>query len=94
VDFIIAEDSEYGRTALTRRKAIKVAGKTVYVASAEDVLIAKLRWAKLGGSERQLQDAIGIVSTQADSLDTAYVGSWVRKLGLDEEWVAVREGLR
>jgi hypothetical protein len=91
VDFIIAEDSEYGRTALTRRKAIDIAGKAVYVASAEDVLIAKLRWAKMSGSERQLQDAAGIVSTQADKLNVTYVENWVRNLGLNEQWDLVRE---
>jgi hypothetical protein len=47
VDFIIAEDSEYGRTALERRKPIDMAGNAVYVASAEDVFLAKLRWAKI-----------------------------------------------
>ena len=91
VDFIIAEDSEYGNTALARRKAIDMGGNAVYVASAEDVLIAKLRWAKMSGSERQLQDAAGIVSTQADNLDVAYVESWVRKLSLDNQWDVVRE---
>jgi len=90
VDFIIAEDSEYTRTAFVRRKPINIAGNTVYVASAEDVLIAKLRWAKLSGSERQLQDAAGIVSTQADNLEFKYVELWVRELGLEEQWEAVR----
>jgi len=94
VDFIIAEDSEYGRTALARRKAIDMSGNAVSVASAEDVLIAKLRWAKMRGSERQLQDAAGIVSTQADNLDVAYVESWVRKFGLNNEWNVVRESLQ
>lgn len=91
VDFIIAENSEYGRTALARRMVIDIAGNAVYVASAEDVLLAKLRWAKLGGSERQLEDAAGIVSTQAGSLDVAYIARWVRELGLEEQWEAVRE---
>jgi len=91
VDFIIAEDSEYGRTAMTRRMRIDIAGNSVDVASAEDVLLAKLRWAKLGGSDRQLQDAAGIVSTQASNLDIAYVEHWVHELGLERQWVAVRE---
>lgn len=91
VDFIIADDSEYERTALARRTAIEVAGKAVYVASAEDVLIAKLRWSKLGGSERQLQDAAGVVSTQAGKLDLAYIERWVRELGLERQWDEVRE---
>ena len=92
VDFIIAEDSEYGRTALMRRTLIEIAGNGVYVATAEDVLLAKLRWAKLGGSERQLQDAAGIVSTQAESLDVGYIDRWVHELRLEEQWRAVCEG--
>jgi hypothetical protein len=69
VDFIVTEDSYYGRTALSRRQQIDIAGALVYVASAEDVLVAKLRWAKFGLSERQLQDAAGIVTTQGSNLD-------------------------
>jgi hypothetical protein len=44
VDFIIAEDSSYARTAFARRKLMEIAGFSLYVASPEDVLIAKLRW--------------------------------------------------
>jgi hypothetical protein len=91
VDFIIGEDSNYSRTAMMRRKLIAIAGSAVYVASAEDVLIAKLRWAKLSGSDRQLQDAAGIVITQTANLDVAYVESWVREFGLNEQWETVRE---
>ncbi len=92
VDFIIAEDSEYGSTALRRRKPIDMAGTAVYVASAEDVLIAKLRWAKMSDSERQLQDATGIVSTQGDKLDVPYIEKWVQRLSLENQWEVVREG--
>ena len=63
----------------------------MYVATAEDVLLAKLRWANLGGSERQLQDVAGIVSTQAESLNVGYIARWVHELGLEEQWEAVRE---
>ncbi len=91
VDFIIAEDSEYGRTAFTRRRLIDLGGNAVYVASAEDVLIAKLRWAKLGGSDRQLQDAVGILSIQGSNLDMPYIERWVLELRLEKEWQALRE---
>jgi len=91
IDFIIADDSEYGRIAFTRRKVIDIAGNAVHVASAEDVLIAKLRWVKLGGSERQLQDAAGIISTQRSSLDFAYIERWVHELRLEEQWEALRK---
>lgn len=93
VDFIIAEDSEYGRTALTRRRRIDIAGNAIYVASPEDVLIAKLQWAKRGGSDRQLQDCAGIVITQGSRLDVRYVERWVGELHLGEQWQEVRRML-
>ena len=92
VDFIIAEDSEYGRTAISRRHLMDVAGSAMYVASAEDVILAKLRWAKLGGSDRQLQDAAEIVGAQGSRLDRAYIEGWVDELHVKAQWEAVREG--
>ena len=59
-----------------------------------DVLIAKLRWAKLGGSEHQLQDATGVLHVQGDDLDLNYLERWIRELGVQEQWRAVRERLQ
>jgi hypothetical protein len=93
-DFIIAQDSAYGRTALARRLLINVAGTAVYVASPEDVIVSKLQWAKLGGgSERQLQDAAGILITQAGKLDFSYIERWVGELHLREQWQLLRRNL-
>jgi hypothetical protein len=91
-DFIIAQDSEYGRLALARRMLIDLAGTAVYIAAPEDVVIAKLQWAKLGESNRQLQDAAGILTAQGGKLELSYLEHWVRELHLDEQWRAVSEG--
>ena len=91
-DFIIAQDSPYARSALARRVLIEIAGTGVYVAAPEDVIIAKLQWAKLGESTRQLQDAAGIVITQASKLDLAYIEHWVCELQLEEQWRTVAKG--
>jgi hypothetical protein len=63
-------------------------GARVRIASAEDTLISKMEWAKIGGgSELQLRDAAGILSLYGrDKLDVAYVERWVRELGLEESW--------
>lgn len=94
VDFIIVEDSDYGRTAFARRKLMDVAGISLYVASPEDVLIAKLRWAKMGASERQLQDATGILATQGSGLDGPYIEHWVQELELEDQWQTIRKSMR
>lgn len=93
VDFIFAGDSEYGRAAMARRRAMNIAGCTLDVASAEDIVISKLQWAKLSSSERQLHDAAGVVKTQGEKLNLEYIERWVKQLSLDDQWKSVRESL-
>lgn len=90
VDFIVAQDSAYGRAAFARRMQVEISGVTVYVASPEDVVISKLQWAKQGASDRQLQDAKGILDVQGDKFDFAYIKRWVRELRLEEQWQVIR----
>jgi hypothetical protein len=54
-------------------------------------LIAKLEWAKLAASSRQIEDAAGIVRLQGMQLDTPYVQQWIHALGLQEQWAAALE---
>ena len=91
VDFIIAKDREFSRTEFERRRLLELDGLALYFASPEDVLIAKLEWAKLGASSRQIEDAAGIIAVQGEQLDKAYVTHWVAALGLQEQWTAALE---
>jgi hypothetical protein len=54
--------------------------------TAEDTMVAKLRWSKLAESERQLQDAAGIVRVRGAQLDRALIDALVVRLGLEAEW--------
>ena len=90
-DLIIRKDREFSRVELGRRRLYTIAGMVVHVATAEDVLIAKLEFARIGQSERQIEDAAGIVRRQGADLDTHYVERWVRELELDEQWRRARE---
>ena len=62
----------------------------LYVASPEDVIIAKMEWAKRGGSARQIEDAAGIVRVRGGELDRDYIERWARDLELEHEWDEVR----
>jgi hypothetical protein len=89
IDFIIRKQRAFSREEFERRKPVELMGVELDIASAEDVLIAKLEWAKLGSSERQLEDAAGIRSLQGKRLDNAYVEKWVDALGLRAQWEKV-----
>ena len=59
-DVILPRDA-YASEQLARRQRVEIAGVPVFVATAEDTIVAKLRWSKLAESERQLRDAAGVV---------------------------------
>ncbi len=42
--FVVAPDDEFERTRLDRRVRVDVLGRASWVATAEDVLLSKLRW--------------------------------------------------
>jgi hypothetical protein len=91
VDFIVSSDSAFDRARFQRRRVTEIAGVNVYAGTPEDVVIAKLQWAKLGESERQINDAAGVIRMQSEALDIPYIESWVDALGLSEQWRAARE---
>ena len=57
----------------------------MHVASPEDLIVAKLEWAKLGESRRQVEDVAHLLKSQS-SLDTAYLNRWIDVLGVRGQW--------
>jgi hypothetical protein len=58
--------------------------RTVYVATAEDTILAKLEWYRMGGgvSERQWRDVLGVLKVQGERLDYAYLRRWAAQLSV------------
>lgn len=90
VDLILRKDRAFSITEFERRETYDVEDMRLTLAQPEDVLIAKLEWAKSGNSERQLDDAAGILKMQGEKLDREYIEHWVEALELKYEWDAVR----
>ena len=86
VDVFPATD-EFHRSQLKRatKVAIPFLGDSAEypVASAEDILLAKLQWYRMGSevSERQWTDIAGILAVAPD-LDAAYLRTWAARLGV------------
>lgn len=88
VDLIICKSRAFSREEFDRRAAADFHGISIFIATAEDVLLSKLEWAKLGQSQRQIEDAAGILRIRAGELDRGYIKNWVRQLKLEQEWEA------
>jgi hypothetical protein len=86
IDMIMRKARPFSQVEFGRRQMLSIQGISLFVASAEDVLLAKLEWSKLAQSQRQIEDAAGILKIRTDSLDRSYLDKWVRELGLTKEW--------
>jgi len=91
VDLIFRKDRDFSTSEFDRRNAVNAESWRLTIATPEDVLLAKLEWAKIGGSEQPLVDAEGILRVQGNKLDIAYIEKWVEAPGLEEQWLRVRE---
>lgn len=85
-DLIVRKDRSFSREEFQRRRAARVLGIDLFVASAEDTLLTKLEWAARADSERQLTDAAGIVKVNGAALDRGYVERWATVLGVLDLW--------
>ena len=92
MDLIIRKSRPFSRLEFDRRAAVDLHGLRLFIATAEDVLLAKLEWAKLGRSQRQIDDAAGIIRIRADDLDREYIENWVRELNVEQEWETACRG--
>lgn len=89
-DLIFRKARAFSRSELDRRAPFTILGVPMFVASAEDTVLAKLEWSKLGESERQLRDVQGILEVKRDSLDVTYIERWLDDLGVRELWERVK----
>lgn len=86
VDLILRKDREFSRTEFSRRRREEALGLSLWLTTAEDMIVAKLEWAGRTGSERQIDDVVGILGSQGEDLDRTYVEKWVSELGVEDEW--------
>lgn len=90
-DLIVLKRRSFSEEEFGRRQRAHVLGVDLWIASAEDTVLAKLEWSlKSGGSERQLADAAGILEICAEQLDLDYVERWLDPLRVRALWERIR----
>ena len=87
VDLIMRKSRPFSRTEFERRRPVEAWGVVLSVATIEDIILAKLEWAKLGGSERQIEDVASLLRLRGDDIDRAYLLRWIDDLGVSAQWL-------
>lgn len=85
IDFYpISEEDDLELDSFARRLRKESGAGEVWMASAEDVILAKLHWFRKGGkvSEKQWRDVLGVLKVQGTRLDFAYLAGQARRFGL------------
>lgn len=86
IDCIIQKDTAFARESFSRRFKISVLGTEFWTTTKEDLILAKLMWAKDTQSEMQIRDIANLTESEYDS---EYVAKWVASMDLTEIWAEV-----
>jgi len=92
-DLIIRKTRPFSHEEFARREPVAYLGVDVTIARPEDLILAKLEWALLGASARQLEDARELARLEGSALDQAYITRWAVTLGVSDAWATLRREL-
>lgn len=81
--FVVTVDDTFESMRLSRRVAKSVLGVDTWVATPEDIILAKLRWRLDSRSEQQWRDCVELAAI--NKVDLAYLQQWAAVLGVSED---------
>jgi len=72
----VRSDDAHDRERFIRRQRVRVLERVAFVATAEDMIVTKLRWADGAHRSKDVDDIRNIVAVRGAELDWAYVNRW------------------
>ncbi len=89
VNAILCRQTKHRLMEFSRRQRLPLEKFKTWVVSKEDLIIAKLHWAKQTQSQRHLRDVKALMGT---GCDRAYIDRWTEALGISKFWQECSQG--
>ena len=87
IDFVCLKDHDFRREEFSRRKRVEIDGFETWLVSREDLILAKLLWARDSESTTQIADVRNLLSADCDD---AYLEKRAVKLGVSDKLAELR----
>ncbi len=85
IELFDLSEEPFDQSRFSRRLKTTMLERVVWLPTAEDVVVQKLRWAKLGNRPKDFLDALGILKVRSDRLDWDYIRKWCEQLGISDK---------
>lgn len=80
-ELFVCGDDPHDRERLDRRQRVRMLERDAYVASVEDMIITKLRWASQGRRAKDLDDVRNMIAVRGLDLEWDYMRRWSTQHG-------------
>jgi len=91
VELFQLSDDPHDQQRFARRRLVRLFGREVFLPTAEDMIITKLRWAASGHRQKDLDDARNVILVQGNRIDWEYVHAWTERHGTRQLLDSLRE---
>jgi hypothetical protein len=81
IELFHLSDEPHDRERFRRRCRLEFLGRSVWLPTAEDVIVTKLRWALIGKRGKDRSDAQDVIAVQNPRLDWEYIHHWCEQHG-------------
>lgn len=93
IDVMIKKKTFFDNSRFSRIKRLRLEEREVNFAAPEDVILKKMEYYKMGGSEKHLRDITGIFKIYKGKMDLEYLKHWISIFDLTEIWEAIEKRL-
>lgn len=95
VDIIFKKSTEFAEIEFSRKRQMPFTEDfNAFTASPEDIIISKMAFYHLSGSEKHIKDIASVLIISGDQIDHKYLGDWISRMGYQDIWDKVQDAAK